>query len=77
MDQVLAGFGFPKCYIDDNLTLGDHLHHLQEVFRRLKEHNLKHHLSNCQFFHTRVEYLGHMIYLGGLGVQKVKVEAIS
>jgi hypothetical protein len=24
-----------------------------------------------------MEYLGHMIYLGGLGVQKAKVEAIS
>jgi hypothetical protein len=24
-----------------------------------------------------VEYLGHMIYLGELGVQKAKVEAIS
>jgi hypothetical protein len=36
MDQVLAGFGFPKCYIDDNLTLGDHLHDLQEVFGKLK-----------------------------------------
>jgi len=24
-----------------------------------------------------VEYLGHMIYLGGFGVQKAKIEAIS
>jgi len=32
MDQVLVGFGFAKCYIDDiisfNLTLKDHKHHL-------------------------------------------------
>jgi hypothetical protein len=47
MDQILAGFGFPKYYIDDSLTLGDHLHHLQDVFGRLKEHNLKLHLSKC------------------------------
>jgi hypothetical protein len=26
---------------------------------------------------TWVEYMGHMIYLGGLGVHKVKVKAIS
>jgi hypothetical protein len=53
------------------------MHHLQEVFGRLNEHNLKLHISKCWFLHTQVEYLGHMIYLSGLGVQKAKVEAIS
>jgi len=33
--------------------------------------------ASVQFFHTQVKYLDHMIYLGGLGVQKAKVEAIS
>jgi hypothetical protein len=32
MDQMLVGFGFAKCYIDDiivfNLTSEDHMHHL-------------------------------------------------
>jgi len=32
MDQILAGLGFAKCYIDDiivfSLTLGDNMHHL-------------------------------------------------
>jgi methanogenic corrinoid protein MtbC1 len=78
---MLAGFGFAKCYIDDiivfSLTLTDHMHHLQDVFGRLKEHNLKLHLGKCQVFHTYVEYMGHMIYPGGLGVQKAKVEVIS
>jgi len=67
-----VGFGFAKCYIDDiivfSLTPGDHMHHLREVFRRFKEHNLKLHLGKCRFFHIQVGYLGHMIYLGGLGV---------
>jgi hypothetical protein len=78
---MLASLDFAKCYIDDinvfNLTLGDHMHHLWKVFKRLKEYNLKLHSSKCWFFHTHVEYLGHMIYLGGLGVQKAKVETIS
>jgi len=81
MDQVLVGLGFAKCYIDDIIvfspTIKDHEHHLQEVLRRLKDHNLKFHLSKHWFFQTHVEYLGHMIYPGGLGVQKAKVEAIS
>ncbi len=53
------------------------MHHLYEVFGRLKEHNLKFHLHNCRFFRTQVEYLGHMIYRSGLKVQKAKVKDIS
>jgi len=72
MDRILTSFGFTKCYIDDiiifNLTLGDNMHHLQELFGRLKKHKFKLHLNKCWFFHNHVEYLGHMIYLGGLGV---------
>ncbi len=81
MDWVFSGLSFAKCYIDDiivyNMTPRDCMHHLREVFGKLKEHNLKLHLGKCWFFHTQVEYLGHMIYLGGLGIQKAKVEAIS
>jgi hypothetical protein len=37
---MLLGIGFAKCYIDDiivsNLTLGDHMHHLREVFEKFK-----------------------------------------
>jgi hypothetical protein len=47
------------------------------VFGRLKEYNLKLHLSKCRFFHTQVECLGQMIFPSGLGVQKAKVETIS
>jgi hypothetical protein len=43
------GLGFSKCYIDDIIVFSliprNHMHHLQEVFRRLKEHNLKFHLG--------------------------------
>jgi hypothetical protein len=78
MHWILVGFGFVKCYIDDiiilNLILGDHMQHLQEVFGRLKEHNLKLHLGKCWIFHIHVEYMGHMIYPSGLGAQKAKVK---
>jgi hypothetical protein len=54
MDRVLAGLGFAKCYIDDIIvfssTSEDHKHHLQEIFGRLKDHNLKLHPSKCRFF---------------------------
>jgi hypothetical protein len=53
------------------------MHHLQEMFRRFSEHNFKLHLGKCWFFHIQMDNLGHLIYLGGLGVQQAKVETIS
>jgi hypothetical protein len=54
------------------------MHHLQEVFGRLKDHDFKLHLGiYASFSKFRWNLLGHMIHLGGLGVQKAKVEAIS
>ncbi len=78
---MLANFNFAKCYINDiiilSLTLKDCMHQLQEMFKIFKEYNLQFHPSKCYFFHIHVEYLGHMIYLGGLGVQNAKVKMIS
>jgi hypothetical protein len=74
---MLVNLNFAKCYIDDIIifssTLKDCMRKLQEMFKRFKKYNLQFHPSKCHFFHVRVEYLGHMIYLGGLGVQKAKV----
>ena len=47
------------------------------VLNRLMEHGLKLHPSKCTFFYPQVEYLGHMIYPGRLGVLKNKVEALA
>jgi len=47
------------------------------VFERLKAHGLHLHLGKCKFFQESVEYLGHVIHPGGLGVQQAKVEVIA
>jgi hypothetical protein len=47
------------------------------VFEWLKAHGLRLYLGKCKFFLKNVEYLGHVIYPGGLGVQQVKLEAIA
>jgi hypothetical protein len=51
MDYILIGLGFAKSYINDiiifSLTLEDHMHHLQEIFRRVEDHNLKLHPCKC------------------------------
>ncbi len=73
-DQVLIGLDCAKCKIDNIIvfssTMEKHGHHLPDMFEHLGAHGLKWHLGASM-------YLGHMIYLGGLGVQKVKVDAIS
>jgi hypothetical protein len=55
----------------------EHQSHLLIVFERLKTHGLRLHAGKCKFFQENVEYLGHVIYPSGLGVQQVKVEAIA
>jgi hypothetical protein len=68
MDQVLVGLGYINDIIVFSPTSKDHMHHLKEVFGRLKDHNFKFHSCECRFFQTQVEYLGHMIYPSGLEV---------
>ena len=81
MDRVLAGLVFTKCYIDDILTFSrnrkQHREHLRQVLERLIQHGLKLHPGKCRFFYSQVEYLGHMIYPGGIGVMNSKIEALN
>jgi hypothetical protein len=80
MDMICSGLEFVKCYIDDivvfNTSQKKHRAHLIEVFARLRLHDLKLHPSKCKFYCDRMEYLGHMIYLGRLGVVASKVEVV-
>ena len=63
MSIVLHGLShFAIAYLDDIViyseTLEDHMHHLQEVFDRLREHGLKLKLKKCSFFETRDKLSG-------------------
>ncbi len=72
MDQVFEGVDFLKCYIDDVLMhskgLLQHLAHLEELFKRLHEVNMKIHPKKCEFVVTSVVYLGHIILPNGIMV---------
>jgi hypothetical protein len=64
-DQVFEGADFLKCYIDDVLVhskgLVQHLAHLEQLFKRLHEVNMKIHPKKCEFVVTSIVYLGHRI----------------
>jgi hypothetical protein len=72
MDRVFSSLEFVKCYIDDiivfNTSAQKHRTHLVDVFDRLRLHGLKLHAGKYKFYCDRVEYLGYMIYPGGLGM---------
>jgi Mg2+ and Co2+ transporter CorA len=80
MDRVLEGANFLKCYIDDVLMhskgLLHHLAHLEELFKRLHEVNMKIHPKKCEFVVTSIVYLGHRTLPNGIMTYWAKVVAI-
>jgi hypothetical protein len=80
MDRIFSGLEFVKYYIDDIVVFSTsekkHRAHLIEIFVRLRLHGLKLHPSKYKFYCNCVEYFGHMIYPGGLGVVASKVEVV-
>jgi len=72
---------FAVAYLDDILiyskTLEEHLKHIQEVFDRLRQHNLKLKLKKCNFLQTETTYLGFVINSKGIQPDPKKVEAIK
>ena len=55
----------------------EHLFHLDEVFQKLREANLRLKPSKCNFAVKEVKYLGHVISKDGISVDQSKVEAVK
>lgn len=83
MDMVLAGLKWKSClvYLDDIIvfsrTYEEHLTHLEEVFQRLEEHELRLKPSKCYLCYNEIIYLGHRISKDGVAPDPAKVEAIT
>ena len=82
MSIVLQGLGhLATAYLDDILiyseTVDQHLHHLQQVFDRLREHGMKLKLKKCSFLRSETTYLGFIISIEGIKPDLQKVEAIK
>ena len=82
IDQVLTGltWRFALVYLDDILvfsrTFDDHLDHLHQVFRRLREANLFVRGDKCRFALRKIGYLGHIITDTGITVDEKKVNPL-
>jgi len=68
-------------YQDDIVVMGrsqeEHNCNLREVFRRLKEENLRINPEKCQSFKKELLYLGHRITSQGIATYPDKVSAIA
>jgi len=68
-------------YLDDFIiyteTFEEHIELLREVFKRLRQHNIKLKLSKCFFAKSEVEYLGHIISHNTVKPSPRKIEAVK
>jgi len=61
-------------YLDDIIiasqTFDEHLRHLTEIFRRLREARLRLNLEKCHFCRSQLRYLGHVVDRRGIRPDK-------
>ena len=76
INKVLEGLSYAMTYLGDIIIFskneGDHLRHLEEVF-----HGLKVKCSKCDFFKSKIHYLGHLISAHGIGPLPDKLDTIK
>ena len=81
MSKVLDGLPFSRVYIDDviifSATPEEHINHLQAVFDRLRQYNLRLKRSKCEFFCEEIKYLGYIICKDGIKPDPQKVESLK
>lgn len=58
-------------------TIEEHVQVLREVFRRLREANLRLNPDKCAFFRKKITYLGHVISDRGIHTDPDKIVAVQ
>jgi hypothetical protein len=68
-------------YLDDILVFSasveKHIEHLRRVFTVLRQHKLYAHPDKCEFFKSRIDFLGHTISADGIAMNRDKVQAVQ
>ena len=71
---------FVIVFVDDILiyskTEEEHEDHLRIVLQALREHQLYAKFSKCEFWHTEVKFLGHVVSASGVSMDPEKVELV-
>ena len=68
-------------YLDDIIVFSktpeEHLRRLRGVFDKLAKVGLKLKPSRCEFFKSRITYLGHIVSEAGIEMDPKKIEAVK
>lgn len=79
--QRMMIYKFCFVYMDDvvifSKSLPEHIDHIEKIFKRLKEVNLKLQLDKSEFLSKKVAFLGHIITPEGIKPNPTKIEAIQ
>ena len=77
----MAPFDFPFGYLEDILIYSPdvetHLKHLELIFQRLREVDLKLKMEKCSFLKKHIQYLGHIVSGNGIKPIPEKLSAIQ
>ena len=69
-----------ECYVDDLVVKAtsyeEHLHHLEIIFNRLREHSLRLNPLKCAFMVSSGKFLGFVIRHRGIEIDPSKIKAI-
>jgi hypothetical protein len=82
MENVLIPFtnSFVVVYLDDilifNRTWEEHMRHIQQVLRTLRQHKIYDNLEKISFGMNRVQYLGYIVDENGIHVDTTKIQFI-
>ena len=82
MESCLGELHLQYCiiYLDDIIIFSkfpeEHLHRLKLVLQKISEVELKLKPSKCEFFQTRLEYLGHIMSEKGIETNPKKIQVI-
>ena len=83
MENCLGELHLSWCiiYLDDIIVFSDdpkeHLTRLRGVFAKLAKAGLKLKPSKCEFFKTKITYLGHIVSSKGIETDPKKIEAVK
>ena len=83
MERCMGDLNLTECliFLDDILifseTFEEHISRIGAVFSQLCQHGLKLKASKCEFFKSRVSYLGHVVSQNGVETDPDKISALK
>ena len=83
MERCMGEMNLKECliFLDDILVFSqnfeEHLERLEAVFSRMKQHGLTLKPNKCEFFKTKVNYLGHIVSHSGVETDPDKISALA